>query len=111
MNQHLWVYTPHKNKAKALEMGKTLIKEKLIACTNIIEKVTSIYEWEGEIVEESEVLMIMKTKHLLFDELQTRIEELHTYSCPCIIGLPVMKGNASYLNWLDQQTKSYSNQK
>lgn len=106
ISEYTWVYTTHENKAKALEMGKILVREKLIACTNIFENVSSIYEWKGEIIEDSEVLMIMKTKSSLFVELQKRVEELHSYDCPCIVGLPIIKGNEPYLNWLKQQTKS-----
>jgi periplasmic divalent cation tolerance protein len=104
MTDFLWVYSTHKNKSEALQMAKTLSKEKLIACANIIDQVTSVYEWNGEICEENEVIIIMKTSKSHFENLKKRIEEIHSYDCPCIIALPIKDGNQDYLSWLNQAT-------
>ena len=106
MEKFLWVYVPHNSKDKALEMGRILLDEKLIACVNIIDNMTSMYKWEGKIVEENEIILIIKTKEKLFEELQKRIENLHPYDCPCIIGLNIEKGNKPYMDWLFNQTKA-----
>ena len=104
MTPFIWAYVTHDNKEKALEMAKTLVKEKVIACANLFDQVTSIYEWEGKLCQENEVIIIMKTKEELYDKLKARVEELHPYSCPCIVALPILKGNEAYLSWLDKQT-------
>jgi periplasmic divalent cation tolerance protein len=55
-------------------------------------------------VEQSEEeLLIIKTKRELFDRLKRRVQELHSYSVPEIIALPVLEGSAGYLRWLEEQ--------
>jgi len=104
MTDFLWVYSTHQNKSEALQMAKTLSKEKLIACANIVDQVTSVYEWKGQICEENEVIIIMKTQKSHFEALKKRIEEAHPYDCPCIIAIPIEDGNQDYLFWLKQAT-------
>ncbi|MEE2742602.1 MAG: divalent-cation tolerance protein CutA [Bdellovibrionota bacterium] len=104
MTDFLWAYIPHPEKSKAIELARTLTKEKLIACANIIDQMTSIYEWKDEICEEVEVLIIMKTQKACFEALNSRVKELHPYDCPCIIGLSIEAGNQEYLDWIKTQT-------
>tara|TARA_B100000029_G_scaffold446384_1_gene467484 strand:+ start:627 stop:947 length:321 start_codon:yes stop_codon:yes gene_type:complete len=105
MTDFIWVYVPHPEKSKAIELAKTLTKEKLIACANILDQITSVYEWKEEICEEQEALIIMKTQKVRFEMLSSRIKELHPYECPCIIGLPIKIGNEEFLDWIKNQTQ------
>ncbi len=86
----------------AQETAETLLREKLVACCNIVPNITSIYVWQGEIQHDSEVLMLMKTEQTRFGQLEKRILELHPYEVPEIIALPIEKGSVSYLNWIKQ---------
>lgn len=90
------------NNQEALEIGKILIKEKLAACINVLPVMTSIYQWKDELKIDDEVQMIIKTKSDRFEQLSTRISELHSYEFAEIIALEISKGNSSYLNWIKE---------
>ncbi|MCS7163879.1 MAG: divalent-cation tolerance protein CutA [Thermodesulfovibrio sp.] len=93
------------NEDEAVKISRTLVEEKLAGCINIIKNVRSIYFWKGKIEDEPEVLMVVKTKSELFEELEKRVKSLHSYTVPEIIGLEIKKGSESYLNWLSEVTK------
>jgi periplasmic divalent cation tolerance protein len=98
------VYITTKDEEEARAIGKALVEEKLAACINI-HPIKSIFWWEGEIVEESEAAMFVKTKAELVDEVFRRTKELHSYEVPCIVSLPIEKGYPDYLKWIGQSTK------
>lgn len=102
----LWLYLTAPSKSEALKIAKILVEERLIACANIIEGVTSVYIWDGKLQEEGENLLIAKTQEHLFDKIQKRIQEIHPYSCPCLLSLPIEKGLEKYLHWIKEQTSS-----
>ncbi len=90
---------------EAAGMSHSIVEERLAACVNIIRSVRSIYRWQGRIEDGQEVLMILKTKKSLFERLRQRVKELHSYAVPEIIAIPVVEGDATYLNWLAQETE------
>ena len=92
------------NEEEAARISHALVGERLAACVNIIRSVRSIYRWQGRIEDAQEVLLIAKTKRVLFERLRKRVKELHTYSVPEIIALPLVEGDEEYLNWLGQET-------
>lgn len=98
------VYITTSGKEEAENIGKTLIKEKLIACANIFP-IRSIYLWKEELQREEEVAMFIKTKAKLVDEVIKRIKELHSYEVPCIVSLTIEKGYIEFLKWIDKSTK------
>jgi len=93
------------NKDEAKKIAKELIKEKLAACVNIIENVTSIYEWKGEICEDGEFLMIIKSKKHKFSDIEKKIKELHSYELPEIISFEIKEGYEKYLEWIEENIK------
>jgi periplasmic divalent cation tolerance protein len=92
----------------SLEVGKKIaegvVKNKLAACVNIIPQVTSIYEWEGKVTEDSELLLIIKTQESRFEELSSFVQANHPYDVPEVIALPIDQGSKSYLDWVKKQT-------
>ncbi len=102
--EYITVFITAPNEEEAAKISRTIVGEKLAACVNIIRSVRSIYRWQGRVEDESEVLMVVKTKRTLFDRLQKRVKELHSYAVPEIIGLPVIEGSKQYLEWLGQET-------
>lgn len=100
------VYITTKNKAEALKIGCALIKDRLAACVNIIESMTSIYNWEGKIHQDNETILIAKTRQSLVKKLIKRVKELHSYECPCIVAVPIIEGNKDFLQWLKINSKN-----
>ncbi|MFO7872596.1 MAG: divalent-cation tolerance protein CutA [Candidatus Undinarchaeales archaeon] len=96
------IYTTAPDK-EAKEISKNLLEEKLIACSNIFS-ISSIYKWEGEIKEEKEAGMVLKTKEELTDKVIKRIKELHSYDVPEILIINIEKGNDKYLKWIKEVT-------
>lgn len=85
---------------KAREIARSLLEERLVACVNLVPSVTSLYWWEGQIQEDSEVLMIVKTDATRLEPLQQRLPQLHPYSVPELVVLPVEGGLPAYLEWV-----------
>jgi periplasmic divalent cation tolerance protein len=92
------------NKNDALILARELVKKKLIACCNIIPNIISVYNWDNQLNEDNECLMIMKTKLELFKEVEKEIKKNHKYKVPEIICTPIIEGNCDYLNWVKEQT-------
>lgn len=90
---------------EAVKIAKTIVEEKLAGCVNIVRGVRSIYSWQGKIEDDSELLMVIKTKATVFKELETRVKELHSYTVPEIIGIELKEGYRGYLDWLDEVVK------
>lgn len=85
---------------KAAAIGRALVEERLAACVNVVAPIRSIYRWEGEVQDEAEALMVVKTRREAFEPLRQRVLALHEYSCPEILALPVAEGHPDYLAWL-----------
>ena len=101
----IFVYITTKDKEQARYIGKKLLEERLVACVNIIDNMESIYWWSGELTEDTETVLIAKTREPLLDKLTQKVKSLHSYACPCIVALPVLGGNTSYLQWIKDETK------
>ncbi len=102
MKDYVLAYITAKDKPQALSIGRTLVEERLAACVNVIDNMTSIYRWEGEINEDSEAVLIAKTSAEKFEALTERVKQLHTYTCPCVVLIPIIGGNQGYLEWLGE---------
>jgi periplasmic divalent cation tolerance protein len=89
----------------AKKIAHTLVEERLVACTNIIPKIKSIYRWQGKIEEEDECVLLAKTTDKNVDEAVSRIKELHSYDVPDIIVLPIIAGLKDYLSYVEDETK------
>ena len=93
------------SKKEGKKIIQKLLEERLIACGNILDSVTSLFWWEGKINKSKEALCVLKTKAALFSRVEKRIKALHSYEVPEIIGLPIQEGSSAYLRWIDETLK------
>ena len=91
------------SEAEAKAIAQTLVSERLAACVNLFP-IQSIYRWQGEVQQDTEWQLFIKTDLHRFAELETRIRALHSYEVPEIIALPIQAGSAPYMAWLAEQT-------
>ena len=100
VTDYIIVLVTTNDKAEAEKISQTLLAEKLIACANIISRVTSCFIWQGKVKKAEECLVIMKTRKSLFGELQLCVKAMHSYEVPEILELPIVDGSEQYLSWL-----------
>ena len=90
----------------ATRIAKHLVEGRKAACVNILPQIRSIFRWEGEIEDDSEQLLLVKTTREMFETVNTAIREVHPYSVPEIIALPVADGYDGYLRWVQENVGS-----
>ena len=91
---------------EAQKIGRLLVEKGVAACANICPTVKSIFRWDGQVVEEQESLLIVKSVADSFESLEAMVKAHHSYSVPEIIALPIQKGSADYLAWVRKMTQS-----
>ncbi len=104
MTQYIVVLITTADEEEAVRISGELVKARLAGCVNIVKNVRSLYRWQGKTEDSAEVLMIAKTKLELFEPLTRKVKELHSYSVPEILALPVIQGSGDYLSWLSEET-------
>jgi periplasmic divalent cation tolerance protein len=102
MNDHVVVLVTASSESQARRLARKLLQDRHAACVNFVP-IESMFLWKGDIQEEEEVLMIIKTRSECFDGLMTAIKSAHTYDTPEIIGMPVVLGSREYLKWIDDE--------
>ncbi|MFQ3307681.1 MAG: periplasmic divalent cation tolerance protein [Candidatus Midichloriaceae bacterium] len=100
------IYITCSDKVEAKSIAKHLIKEKLVACANIIDNVISIFEYDDKFCEEKEVILILKTLSTHFEKVKNRVVELHSYDVPCIVEIDVSNSSKEFSNWLKNSIAS-----
>ncbi len=98
----IFITAPNEN--EAAKIARSLVEARLAACVNILKNIRSIYTWQGNIEDDAEALMIVKTRKSLFDALSAKVKEIHSYEVPEIIALPIIEGSEDYLQWLNDST-------
>ena len=100
-----FVYMTAPDREEARRIGRALVEERLAACVNVLDGMNSLYWWEGAVQDDSEAVLIAKTRADLLESLTERVKALHPYSCPCVVALPIVAGNPAYLDWLAGETR------
>lgn len=98
------VYVTFASQEQARIIARTVIEERLAACANIFPPHHSIYRWEGEIQSASECAALFKTTEKAFESLKSRIAELHSYDCPCVVAWEIEEGAKPFLDWIVSET-------
>lgn len=99
------VFMTTKDVSEAEKIAGELVKDSLAACVNIINKVRSVYRWQGEICRDTEALCVIKTVKGNFEALKDKIKSMHSYTVPEVIALPIKMSSDKYLKWLVKETK------
>lgn len=98
------VYVTTSGAEQARDLGQSAVVSRLAACANVFPSVSSIYEWQGQMCEEQEAVLWLKTTETSLEPLLTFLEQKHTYQCPCIVSFPITAGHPEYLDWVRAQT-------
>lgn len=84
----------------AAALARALVEARLAACGNVLPGLRSIYRWQGQVHDEAEALLVLKTTRGRFEALRDEVQRLHPYETPEVLALPVEAGAARYLAWV-----------
>jgi len=101
---YVLVLTTVPDKKTGARIAKKCVDDRVAACVTISGICESHYRWKGDLVEDKEYILFIKTRDSLFPELKEKILKLHPYEVPEIIAIPLVDGHSEYLNWIDEQT-------
>ncbi len=99
-SEAIMVLTACPDAATAARIASQLVESGLAACVSRVGSIRSTYRWEGQLQDEPEVLLIVKTLAERYQALEMRLKSLHPYDVPEIIAIPVVNGSSDYLSWL-----------
>ncbi len=99
-----FLYVTAANAEEAKAIGEALVQERLVACANILGPIASIYWWQGKVQQESESVLIAKTRSDLVERVIARVKALHSYTVPCVVSLAIEQGNPDFLRWIAAET-------
>jgi periplasmic divalent cation tolerance protein len=100
---HHSIYVTAPDRDTALAIARAIVDERLAACANVLGAMTSVYRWDGKVMEEGEVAFIAKTTAAQLPALIARIKALHPYQVPCIVAWPIAAGHQPYLDWISAE--------
>ncbi|MGM7448564.1 UNVERIFIED_ORG: periplasmic divalent cation tolerance protein [Idiomarina abyssalis] len=89
----------------AKQLARSLLEKKLVACVNIVPNMTSIYSWQGELHEDHEWLLLIKSTAERFSDIKSTISAIHPYDSPELISINIEDGLPDYLTWIQDSVK------
>jgi periplasmic divalent cation tolerance protein len=104
MERAIFVYTTYPSVVEAERAGHALVERRLCACVNILPGMISHYWWQGAIERGEEAVMIIKTRASLAERVSAAVKEMHSYSTPAILVVPLESVDKPYLDWLMAET-------
>ena len=102
---HVLVYITAADRREARRLGTALLRERLVACINLVGPIESYYWWQGKVETAREWLLLAKTRASLTAQVIARVKVLHSYQTPCVVTLPLTAGNPAFLKWIGQETR------
>jgi periplasmic divalent cation tolerance protein len=104
MERAVLVYTTWPSIVEAEQAGRKIVEKRLAACVNILPGMVSHYWWQGKIERAEEVVMLVKTRASLAEAVGAAVKELHSYTTPCVMVMPVESADAAYHKWIVEET-------
>jgi periplasmic divalent cation tolerance protein len=101
----VFVYTTYPSLAEAESAGRSLVERRLAACVNILPGMVSHYRWEGKLERGEEVIMLIKTRASLAEDVRAAVRDSHPNTTPAILVLPIESVDQTYLDWLLAETE------
>jgi periplasmic divalent cation tolerance protein len=101
MTEALIVFTAFAKEEDAARVVRVLVEERLIACGNLLPGARSLYRWKGEVADERETIVLMKTRKQDWAALMSRLSELHPYDTPECVAVRIAAGAPKYMAWLE----------
>jgi periplasmic divalent cation tolerance protein len=105
MERAVFVYTTYPSLVEAEEAGKALVERRLCACVNILPGMVSYYRWQGAIERGEEVTMIVKTRTSLAEAVGAAVRQMHSYTTPAILVIPIESVDLDYHGWILAETE------
>ena len=105
MERAVFVYTTYPSIVEAEKAGRAIVERRLAACVNILPGMVSHYWWEGKVERGEEVVMIVKTRASLSQNVERAIKDMHSYTTPAILVIPIEDVEKTYLGWLMAETE------
>jgi periplasmic divalent cation tolerance protein len=105
MERAVFVYTTYPSLVEAEKAGRAIVERRLAACVNILPGMISHYWWEGKLERGEEAVMIIKTRASLAEAVRQAVKELHSYTTPAILVLPIESVDQAYLGWILSETE------
>ncbi|KAG8518834.1 Protein CutA, partial [Galemys pyrenaicus] len=90
------------NEQIARDLTRAILDKKLATSVNILPKASSLYLWNGEIEEATEILLLIKTKTSRVHMLSSYIRAVHPFEIPEVFSIPMDRGDVHYLKWLEE---------
>ena len=106
MERAVLLYTTYPSIVEAEQAGRALVERRLCACVNILPGMVSLYWWQGNIDRGEEVVMIIKTRASLAEPVRAAVKQMHSYSTPAILVLPVETVDPAYQAWIVAETEA-----
>lgn len=101
----LLVYITAPTDDAARTLCEVLVQERLAACANIVDNVSSLYWWQGSMERARECVCVLKTVRSRYTELEARVKAIHEYEVPCVVAIPIVAGNPDFLDWIRTETQ------
>jgi len=100
LNDYIVIFVTAKDKEEAEKISQLLLKERLIACANIVSPVTSFFHWVGKTEKAEECLIVMKSRRDLFAQVAEHVRHLHSYEVPEVLAIPIVETSKAYMDWM-----------